>query len=89
MSYEQPREPRETIVTDKARQGRAGRPVLMVLIGGLVLAMVAWGAAELFGWGIAPPAEQQVGNPATVEPDGTTGAITAPKPAVEPAPADQ
>ncbi|WP_206640985.1 hypothetical protein [Rhizobium leguminosarum] len=32
-----------------ARQGRYGKPVLTVLIGGLVLAMAAWGAAEVWG----------------------------------------
>ncbi|WP_409995310.1 hypothetical protein [Rhizobium leguminosarum] len=32
-----------------ARQGRYGKPVLAVLVGGLVLAMVAWGAAEIWG----------------------------------------
>jgi hypothetical protein len=31
----------------EARQGFLDRPVLMVLIGGLVLAMVAWAAVEL------------------------------------------
>lgn len=33
----------------KARQGPLGRPILKVLIGGLLLAAVAWGAAEMFG----------------------------------------
>ena len=33
----------------EARQGKKGRPVLMVLIAGLILAALAWGAAELFG----------------------------------------
>ncbi|TCR61704.1 hypothetical protein [Bosea sp. BK604] len=31
----------------EARQGFLDRPVLMVLIGGLVLAMIAWGVVEL------------------------------------------
>jgi len=31
----------------EARQGFLGRPVLMVLIGGLVLAMIAWLAVEM------------------------------------------
>ena len=33
----------------EARQGFLGRPVLMVLIGGLLLAMVAWGISEMYG----------------------------------------
>lgn len=33
----------------QARQGLLGRPVLMVLIGGLVLAAIAWAGAEMFG----------------------------------------
>ena len=35
----------------QARQGPLGRPVLYVLIAGLVLAMLAWAAAELFTGG--------------------------------------
>lgn len=31
----------------EARQGFLGRPVLMVLIGGLVLAMIAWVGVEM------------------------------------------
>ncbi len=33
----------------EARQGLLGRPVLMVLIASLVLALIAWGGAEMFG----------------------------------------
>lgn len=33
----------------ETRQGPLGKPVLMVLIGGLLLAILAWGGAELFG----------------------------------------
>ncbi|MBY4593259.1 hypothetical protein K6N13_30300 [Rhizobium sp. 8Z] len=32
-----------------ARQGRYGKPVLAVLLSALVLAMMAWGAAEIWG----------------------------------------
>lgn len=34
----------------EARQGFLGRPVLMVLIGGLVLAVIAWIAVELIAY---------------------------------------
>ncbi len=33
----------------ETRQGPLGRPMLKVLIGGLILAAIAWGAAEMFG----------------------------------------
>jgi hypothetical protein len=33
----------------EARQGPRGRPVLYVLIVGLLLAILAWGVAELYG----------------------------------------
>lgn len=33
----------------ETRQGPLGKPVLLVLVGGLLLALVAWGGAELFG----------------------------------------
>ncbi|MEJ1120174.1 hypothetical protein V9K92_17000 [Phyllobacterium sp. CCNWLW109] len=35
----------------EARQGPLGKPILYVLIGGLLLALIAWGGAELFGEG--------------------------------------
>lgn len=33
----------------KARQGREGLPVLLVLLGGLVLAAVVWVIVEIYG----------------------------------------
>ena len=45
----------------KARQGRRGWQVLVVLDVALILAMIAWGIAEIYGTSIAPE------NP-TVEP---------------------
>ncbi len=33
----------------EARQGRTGRPVLIVLIAGLTLALLAWIGAEIWG----------------------------------------
>jgi hypothetical protein len=44
----------------RARQGRRGFPILMVLVIGLVLAMGAWGLAEMYGVWIAP--ENPVGD---------------------------
>lgn len=46
----------EKISTNRARQGLLGKPVLMVLIGGLLLAVVAWTAAEKWGESIDPQA---------------------------------
>ena len=33
----------------KARQGREGMPVLLVLIGGLLLAGIVWAGVEIYG----------------------------------------
>src|SRR5690606_37493805 len=50
----------KTIPEEKARQGRWGWQILAVLVGGLVLAMIAWYAAETFGEAIdeSPPVQQ-------------------------------
>ncbi|MBP2548431.1 hypothetical protein J2858_001324 [Neorhizobium galegae] len=48
----------------EARQGNTGRPVLMVLVAGLVLALIAWGASEWWGQSTEPPAEQTATPPA-------------------------
>lgn len=39
----------ERLDPQRARQGRKGRPVLVILIVALVLVAIAWGAAEIFG----------------------------------------
>jgi len=59
--------------TDRVRQGRWGYQVLMVLVGGLVLAMIAWAAAEFYGEAIDPPA-------------ATENAPSAPTPSTQPPP---
>ena len=38
----------------KARQGRLGRPVLVVLVVSLLLAMAVWWGVERYGEAIAP-----------------------------------
>lgn len=43
---------------DKARQGRWGAQVLMVLVGGLLLAAIAWFIAEQYGEVIEEPTTQ-------------------------------
>lgn len=53
----------EPLSPNKARQGRRGVPVLIVLVIGLVLAMAAWWAAEYYGMAIEPSGQQQVGDP--------------------------
>ncbi|MEQ1954166.1 hypothetical protein [Mesorhizobium sp. CN2-181] len=39
----------KTIPTDKARQAGWGRPVLVVLVVGLLLAMAVWAGVEIWG----------------------------------------
>lgn len=43
------------IPAKKARQGRMGRPVLVVLVVGLILAALAWWGAEIYGNSIESP----------------------------------
>ena len=64
----------KVVPTDKARQGKEGRPVLYVLIAALVLAMVAWAAAELYGENIDGASRDQV--PATSAPATQAPATT-------------
>ncbi|CAH0339018.1 hypothetical protein [Rhizobium sp. CECT 9324] len=59
----------ETLTATEARQGNRGFPVLIVLLGGLILAMLVWIPAEW--WGNSIESEGQ--NPAQTE--------TAPQPA--------
>ena len=47
------------ISPEKARQGRRGRRVLLVLVAALVLALAAWGVAEFYGQAIKTPATEQ------------------------------
>jgi hypothetical protein len=54
----------EPLPPKKARQGREGRPVLYVLIGALLLAMLVWWAVEIYGGAIAP--DNPAGDPDTV-----------------------
>ena len=48
-----------SISPTKARQANWGWQVLMVLIGGLVLAAVVWAGVEFYGEAIDPPATEQ------------------------------
>lgn len=48
---------------NKAKQGRSGWQVLVVLVCALVLAMIVWWAVEIFGNAIEP-ADTTGGNPA-------------------------
>lgn len=64
----------------EARQGREGKPVFMVLVAGLILAMVAWGAAEWYGETTAPPAEQTATPPAGPTTPATSNAAPSSNP---------
>ena len=44
---------------NKARQGRLGRPVLIVLLVSLILAMIVWWGVEQYGTAIAPEEDGQ------------------------------
>lgn len=64
----------EPLPATDARQGFPGRPVLVVLLAGLLLAMVVWIPVEWWGNGMAPeqPASEQI-TPAPSPADNTTG----------------
>ncbi|TPM29974.1 hypothetical protein [Mesorhizobium sp. B2-3-4] len=62
---------------NRARQATLGRPVLFVLLAALLLAIVAWGVAEVYGVLIkdpstdqqhSPPAAMSGANPAANDP---------------------
>lgn len=50
------------IPEEKARQGRWGRHVLMILVAGLLLAFIVWGLLEIYGQAIEPPGGGTVGS---------------------------
>jgi hypothetical protein len=47
-----------TLTATEARQGSWGKPVLYVLICGIILALIAWWGAEYYGSRIAPPVDK-------------------------------
>lgn len=63
---------RKIVPTDKARQGRWGSQVLMVLVAALVLAAGAWAIAELYGEATDPqnPGQAEQSEPAPPRPAG-------------------
>ncbi len=67
-----------------ARQGRTGRPVLIVLLAGLALALIAWLGAEMWGESTDAPAENtatppaQTNSPTQPDPPSTGPAVSAP-----------
>ncbi|MBZ9763941.1 hypothetical protein LB553_24085 [Mesorhizobium sp. CA8] len=68
----------DDIPEKKARQGGRGLPVLAVLICGLVLAIIAWGIAEMYGEQAKTPATQE--KPAPQE-NGQAPSTASPNPA--------
>lgn len=84
------------VTTREARQGGLGKPVFVVLLCGLLLALVAWAVAELFGESTDRDAGTNIETqaPSSTPPaDGTsTNQPTTTPPAGEtqqPAPTDQ
>ncbi|RVD60779.1 hypothetical protein EN828_01730 [Mesorhizobium sp. M2D.F.Ca.ET.185.01.1.1] len=49
----------KSVPENKARQGRWGWHGLRILVAGLLLAFIAWGAVEIYGELIKPPTTQQ------------------------------
>ena len=58
----------KSVDPNKARQGRSGWQVLVVLVCALVLAMIVWWAVGIFGGAIAP--EDPVGGAPLEQPAG-------------------
>ena len=46
------------IQPERARQGKLGRPVLLVLVASIVLALIVWAGVEMWGQAIEPPTDQ-------------------------------
>jgi hypothetical protein len=59
----------------QARHGFLGRPVLMVLIGGLILAMLAWGISEMYGEAVDNDAATDVNQTTTTQPNAVVTPI--------------
>jgi len=74
MSRDGNRDHHEVVETaTEARQGSFGRPVLMVLVAGLILAFIAWGAAEYWGESIdvdPKPTASTAPDPINAQPSG-------------------
>lgn len=68
----------------QVRQGRRGRPVLVVLVIGLALALIVWLGTEIWGESTDAPSEE----PSTAGEAGPSGTIPSNQPAV-PVPADE
>ncbi|MFP3546702.1 hypothetical protein SB748_24935 [Rhizobium sp. SIMBA_035] len=49
MTDNHPNSERVTETATEARQGQRGRPVFLVLVGGLVLAMIVWVGVDMWG----------------------------------------
>lgn len=62
----------------QSRQGPKGRPVLLVLMTSLVLAAIAWFAAEMWGEATEPPISQQTAPPASTSGENGAPAGTPP-----------
>lgn len=69
----------------EARQGSYGKPMLIVLVCGLVLAVVAWSGAEWWGESTDAPTEQTATPPAgSTTPGNSTGAAPSNAPVTQP-----
>ncbi len=64
----------------EARQGLLGKPILMVLIGGLFLAAIAWGVAEIYGESTDNNASQTNQENTPAGQNAQPGDVTSPSP---------
>jgi cytoskeletal protein RodZ len=68
-----PVSPKVTETATEARQGTYGKPVFIVLICGMLLALLAWGGVEIWGESIdqdAKPAASTKNDPINAQPSG-------------------
>lgn len=81
-----------TLNATEARQGSWGRPVFYVLVVGLILAVIAWWAAEYYGSEIAPPTDPATTSSVAPDPAVNSNTVDDNQPANQPvqkAPATQ
>lgn len=71
--------PKTVIEPEKARQGRNGPRILIVLICAMLLAMIVWWGVEMFGQAIAP--EEPVGETPVEQPSAPPAPPAAGQPA--------
>lgn len=73
MKSNDTRSPKVTETATEARQASYGKPVFIVLVFGILLALVAWGGVEIWGESIDPDAKPTAStktDPINAQPSG-------------------